>query len=403
MSDLPPIVCISNAEWDAEIPTNRQQIMRRFAEHTRVMFVEAPLPVLGSYIGQSKRRERRRGWKRDGKVDILQAWDWIPYPIAQRSQAISRGVDSSFRHYVRRHWQTLGWPSPIVWIFAPDAGNLVGAFDERLSVYHCVDDFTAAEQFNHYRRVAAYDECKSEEFLARVVDIVLTTAQPLYERWHSVNIDTYLLPNVADTALFRQALDPGPEHPALRGIPQPRIAFIGALDRYKVDFELLAGVAQRCPELQFVCVGPTGAGDRTPRSSLPQQANLHYVGTLPQIELPDVLRHCAACIIPYHLNEYTTAVSPLKLYEYLAAGMPIVATPITSLRDKDALGLYLAEPEPAAFAERVRAVLGADKQTRQRISDAAQKYSWSRRMEELIQLLDVYLLRMAAERTSPQP
>ncbi len=395
MSDLPPIVCISNAEWDAVIPTNRQQLMRRFAVQTPVMFCEAPLPVLGSLIGQSRRRQRRHGWRREGNVHILQAWDWVPYPITQRSRALSRSIDAGVRRYIRDSWQSLGWPTPIVWTFAPDSGNLLGACGEQLSVYHCVDDFQAAEQFNHYRRVAAYDTSKSEEFLARSVDVALASAQPLFERWRTVNANTYLMPNVADTALFRQALEPGSEHPVLAGIPQPRIAFIGALDRYKVDFDLLAAVAERCPDLQFVCVGPTGAGDRTARGSLPQRANLHYVGTLLQAELPAVLRYCAACVIPYHLNEYTAAVSPLKLYEYLASGRPVVATPIPSLRGENAPGLHLAEPEPAVFAEAIRGVLDISEQTRLHIADAAQSHSWDRRMDELTALLETHLGRVS--------
>ncbi len=117
--------------------------------------------------------------------------------------------DAGFRQYLRDSWQSLGWPTPILWTFAPDSGNLLGACGEQLSVYHCVDDFQAAEQFNHYRRVAAYDTSKSEEFLARSVDVALASAQPLFERWRTVNANTYLMPNVADTALFRQALEPG--------------------------------------------------------------------------------------------------------------------------------------------------------------------------------------------------
>lgn len=397
---LPPIVCISNAEWDAVIPTNRQQLMRRFASRTPVLFVEAPLPVLGSFIGQSKRRQRRHGWRTDGDVRILQTWDWVPYPLTQRSPAVSRRIDAGVRRYIQNAWQALHWPAPILWTFTPDSGNLLGVVDERLSVYHCVDDFSAAEQFNHYRRVAAYDESKSEEYLARSVNMVVASARPLFERWRTVNANTYLLPNVADTALFRQTLEPGPEHPILAGIPQPRLAFIGALDRYKVDFDLLATVADLCPTLHFVCVGPVGDGDRTTRSSLPERANLHYVGALPQAELPAVLRGCSACLIPYHLNEYTAAVSPLKLYEYLASGRPVVATPIPSLRDEDIPGLRLADPEPTAFAEGIRHVLNTDEQTRLHIADAAQSHSWDRRMDELTTLLEEHLQATSNSATS---
>src|SRR6185437_3645903 len=131
---------------------------------------------------------------------------------------------------------------------------------------------------------------------------------------------------------FATTLEAGPEHPALATIPQPRVCFLGALDAYKVDFALLAGAASACPDLHFVCVGPIGFADQTRGSTIPHLANLHYIDTLPQKELPALLRGCAVCIIPYHLNEYTASVSPLKLYEYLAAGRPVVATPLPALQ-----------------------------------------------------------------------
>jgi glycosyltransferase involved in cell wall biosynthesis len=384
---LPPILCVSNMAWDAPTPTNRQQLMRRFAERTRVAVIEAPLAVVGSVIGRSRQRTRRRGWRRDGDVQILQAWDWLPYPITSRSNAVSAAVDASFRRSIAAQWRRLGWPNPVLWLYPPDSGDLLGCFGERLSVYHCVDDYTAIERYNHYRRVATYDPSKREEHLVRGADVMVVTAPRIKERWQGVRDDIQLLPNVADTSLFATTLESGPEHPALAAIPQPRVCFLGALDAYKVDFALLAGAASACPDLHFVCVGPIGFADQTRGSTIPHMENLHYVDTLPQQELPSLLRGCAVCIIPYHLNEYTASVSPLKLYEYLAAGRPVVATPLPALQAEDARGLFLAEPTPDAFVAQVRRALTVDDDERQRIAHAARSHSWEGRIEELEQLM----------------
>jgi glycosyltransferase involved in cell wall biosynthesis len=384
---LPPILCISNMAWDAPTPTNRQQLMRRFAQRTRVAVVEAPLTVAGSLAGRSRQRTRRHGWRRDGDVRILQAWDWVPYPIARRSHAVSALADARFRGYIAAQWRGLGWENPVLWLYPPDSGDLIGCFDEQLSVYHCVDDYTAIERYNGYRRVAAYSDAKREEALVRAADVMVVTAPRIKERWQAVRDDIHLLPNVADTSLFATALEPGPEHPALAQIPRPRVCFIGALDAYKVDFALLGGVAAACPEMQFVCVGPVGFADRTSGETIPQLPNLHYVDTLPQRELPALLRGCAVCIIPYHLNEYTASVSPLKLYEYLAAGCPVVATPLPALQAEDARGLFLAEPTIEAFAAQLRRALAVEDGERPLIAQGALSHSWEGRIEELEQLI----------------
>lgn len=392
---LPPIVCISNAEWDALIPTNRQQVMRRFAARTRVAYVESPLPVVGSVIGRSRGRARQRGWRVESGVHVLQAWDWLPYPITKRSKTLSRWMDRAFRDYVTRAWRELGWPSPIAWFYAPDEGDLLGAFDERLSVYHCVDDYQAIERYNHYRRVAVYSQRKLERYLASAVDLMIVTAPTLAERWRGVNPHLTLLPNVADTALFSQALDPGPDHPKLTGVPTPRVVFIGALDRYKVDFDLLGAVARMLPEVQFISIGPIGSADSTTGADMPRSANLRYLGPLPHDEIPAALRYASAGIIPYRINDYTSSVSPLKLYEYLAAGSPVVTTPLPGLLAQPEDGVLVAEPDPAAFAARLVEAIGYDADARRRISQRASTHSWERRMEELESLLLGQLARRA--------
>jgi glycosyltransferase involved in cell wall biosynthesis len=370
-------------EWDSRIPTNRQQLMRRFAQRTSVAVIETPLPVLGSFIGHSKTRARQRGWRQDGNVRVLQAWDWLPYPLVRRSPALSCLTDNAFRRRITSAVKSLGWSAPILWLYAPDEGDLLGAFGERLSVYHCVDDYEASARYTGFRRTALYCEKKQERSLVQSADLVVVTAPHLAERWGSLTPHLHLMPNVADTDLFRQALDDGPEHPLLTGIPTPRIGYIGALDAYKVNYALMADVARLRPDVHFVCVGPLGVGDRTGQKDLPQRPNIHYIGYLPQHELPAVLRGCAATIIPYNLNDYTAGVSPLKLYEYLAAGCPVVTTPLPALQAQAEEGVFLVSPQSEDFAEGLDRALALPRDERKRLSDRVMGHSWERRVDEL--------------------
>jgi glycosyltransferase involved in cell wall biosynthesis len=385
--DLPPILCFSNMEWDAAIPTNRQQLMRRFAAQTRVIVVEAPLPVVGSVVGRSRGRVVRHGWRTDGDVTILQAWDWLPLPLRRASASISRPADAAFRAFLVRRYRALRLPPPILWLYPFDSGDLIGAFRERLVLYHCVDNNAALAQFTGYRRSFPYSEAKQEAYLVRHADVTVVTAPQLREQWRHESHHVYVLPNVADTALFQQALVPGPEHSMLHNMPHPRIAYVGALDRYKVDFALLAQIAHLRPDWHFICVGPVGVGDATRGAALPVAPNLHYHPLVPQHELPSVLRGCDQCIIPYVLNHYTAGVSPLKLYEYLAAGRPTVATPLPALLEQPARGLTIVPPEPQQFVDAIAAALPISDAERRHISHEAQSHSWDQRIIELTTLL----------------
>lgn len=209
----------------------------------------------------------------------------------------------------------------------------------------------------------------------------------MFDQWSPLNPHTVHMPNAADTALFQAALTDGPEHPALADIPRPRVAYIGKFDAYKVDFDLLRDLAGMCQDVHFVCVGPYHGIEHGVRPSVPRGPNFHYINTLPQRELPAILRGCGACIMPFRLNEYTQGVSPLKLYEYLAAGQPVVATALPALVASEADGLILVEPTAASFAAGVRQALAFAADDRRKISAQAQAHSWERRVDELHALI----------------
>jgi glycosyltransferase involved in cell wall biosynthesis len=189
-------------------------------------------------------------------------------------------------------------------------------------------------------------------------------------------------PNVADTALFAEALAPGPEDPAITALPHPRIVFTGAVVGTKLDLELLAAVARRRPDWAFALVGPVGAGDPgTDVSALQGLPNVHLLGPRPYAGLPAVLRAADAALIPYAVNDLTRSVFPMKVYEYLAAGRPVVSTPLLSLEGVE--GLAFAD-EPASFVEAVEGALSqGDPDAPARRRRIAEAHSWERRLDEI--------------------
>jgi len=390
---LPPILCISDGDWDALLPTNRQQLIKRLAAYTPVFVAEAPMSVAGMLLGKSRARRRRHGITIEDGVYIYQPKDWLPYPITRRSASLSRLSDLLLRRDLTHIYTPLDWPRPILWLYPPDSGDLLGVFNECFSVYHCVDNNTAIKRYNRYVRVAPYNERKTEEYLIRHVDLVITTSQPLYERWKKVNANTLLMPNVADTALFAQALEPAlPHAPAVAALPHPIIGYFGVIDRYKVDLELLAYLADHLPEASIVCIGPIGHADSTRTNEIPRRPNLHYLQPVPQIQLPPYVAAFDVAIIPYTLNDYTEGIFPLKLYEYLAAGKPVVATNLPALQDLQ--DVVMLAPTYDAFVASVREAIATDTpEARIARSQRASAENWDNRAHEIVTLLTRKLSR----------
>jgi glycosyltransferase involved in cell wall biosynthesis len=258
----------------------------------------------------------------------------------------------------------------------PQAEVLLDVLDPSLVVYHCVDDISAQEGIDSESFVAA------ERRFARRADLVIASAPALAERMRELSGKVLYAPNVADTRLFAAALEPGPIDASLAALREPRIVFVGAIAENKVDFELLAGVAAALREWTFALVGAVGLGyPQTDVSPLNAQPNLYLLGPRAHEDLPAVLRGAAAGVIPYRHSRLTASIFPMKVYEYLAAGLPVVATGLPALKGVDDIALVQGVDQTVAALERA---LAEDSPERRRArSDAAQGHSWEARLVEI--------------------
>ena len=211
---------------------------------------------------------------------------------------------------------------------------------------------------------------------------MLASAPALAERMRTLNRHVFYAPNVADTERFATALGEGPTDAALAALPRPRIVFTGAVVATKLDLELLEGVARARPAWTIALIGPVGAGDpRTDISVLERLPNVHLLGARPYASLPEVLRGADAALVPYAINDLTRSVFPMKIYEYLAAGLPVVTTPLPALAGTP--GVQVAADAPATVAAVERALADDGPAARRARSAAVRENSWDTRLDEI--------------------
>lgn len=336
------IVCFAPEPWDS-LWRNRHQLMTRLAQHNRVLWVE-PRPYL-SHVTQALRTRQAmpfplalsRPQRMRDQLYVLRTPIWLPLSgRAPLRDATHWGRQRVLRWAVRQ----LGTDrAPILWLFRPDQADVIGQLDERLLIYHAVDEYAAYElEFQDDRqanRPAAVQAV--EEAILRRADLVLVTSAPLLASKRPYNPNTHLVPNGVDYAAFAAAVRQPVEPAALAGIPHPRLGFVGAINE-KVDLHLLAQLAQANTGWSVVLVGPVTLRyhleDLHVLRALP---NVHLCGAVPVEQVPHAIQACDVSLMPYKINAWTHHISPLKLYEYLAIGHPIVSTAIPAVAGMESL------------------------------------------------------------------
>jgi glycosyltransferase involved in cell wall biosynthesis len=372
------IVCVGFADWRMPLWTNQQHLMSRLARDNRVLFVESLGLRRPQVAGRDVRRIARRavtglrGPREHDGVHVLS-----PLVIPFHGSGAARAVNAQLLpRLVTRAARRLGMRDVLLWAYVPQAEVLLDGLRPAAVVYHCVDDIAAQ------KGVDAVSFRAAEKRFAARADLVLASAPALAERMRRLSQHVLYAPNVADTDLFAQALAPGPVDAALDALPRPRVVFTGAVVGTKLDFALLARLAELRPDWSLALVGPVGEGDPgTDVAPLAARPNIHLLGARRYAELPGVLRGADAGLIPYAVNELTSSVFPMKVYEYLAAGLPVVATPLPALAAVEevrtaegaegvaaALDVALDEDDPAARSER---------------SARAAAHSWDARIAEI--------------------
>lgn len=380
------IVLLSTADWDNPFWTNKQHVAVQLAKNGyKVFYIDSLGLRRPSASSQDARRILNRLRKSiEGPCRVMEnVWVWSPFVIPFQGYALVRRLNSFILSGMLKFYANkIGLRQEILWTYNPLTVNLLNLKSFKKIVYHCVDDIKALPG------MPTNILGKAEEELVKIADIVFATSKKLYETRKAWNHNTYYFQNVADFEHFSKARDSATNVPDdLLDIPAPRIGFIGAISEYKVDFRLIRFLAETRPDWSIVLIGKVGEGDPWTETKLFEGINnIHLMGPRPYSELPGYLKGIDVAILPNKLNDYTESMFPMKFFEYLAAGKPVVSVDLLAVHDYRNL-VYIAQ-SPQDFVAGIDNALKKGMSSLEKRLKMAKKHTYETRTAKMLKLIE---------------
>lgn len=370
------ILCFSH-DWTGD-PLSKTHLMRVLAKDNRIMWINAlpnRMPTASSK-DVSRIFNKLKGFTEPIREVEKNIFVLNPLAVpAYGSKAVVSFNEKFLIRQIKKAMRKLGFRDAVNMVFNPAAGMIAGKLGEREIIYYCVDEYTA------FTGSAALKEI--EEKLFRISDLVVVSAEKLYESKKQFNPNTHIIRHGTDWKHFSTAMDDSTIVPdEIANLPKPIIGFHGLLADW-VDYELIKKAAEHFKNGSVVLIGKTSVDAEGKIKILDGVSNIHRLGRKPYGELPAYCKGFDVAINPFVINELTLAANPLKVREYLAAGLPVVSTDIPEVR---VLNDVLVGVDHADFISKIEKALKQSK-PKEKLSDAINHESWEAKIEELRQII----------------
>jgi glycosyltransferase involved in cell wall biosynthesis len=372
------IICLSHHYWHG-FWYRKQHFMSRLAKlGYRVLYVQPSFSMVRRSTHPHLARNR---WFK-GLVEQAEEGIYLfspPRLLPKPGTLLSSRLNyRRFAGLIDRAAEKLGFNEAILWVYRPEYGCALERISHARLVFDLVDDLAAQQQ-----KPAQYNFIAGcIEKLAARADLMVVTSPVLGEQYRSRTRHCVVIPNGFDERLFDGAPKTAPAD--LQSIPRPVIGFVGVLFGF-LDYGLLYETARKMPEASFVFVGPTEESGRPGVQRLQELSNTHFLGRKPKEEIPAYVNGFDVCINPFLVDEVSRAVSPLKVYEYLACGKPVVSTPMEGLA-KDGAGRWVRFADRERFASALEVVVANLPQSGvyPEYIQGVREFSWSRQFARLL-------------------
>lgn len=376
------ILLIATADWDSKPWTNKQHMAKSLAAHGfRVLYVES----LALRRPTSDRRDYRRIMRRVGRavrgvrrVDA-NIWTMSPLVIPLHGNSAARLLNNLILSaLIKKSLKAVNFARFICWTYNPMTAFFLDYIKPASTVYHCVDDLSA---------VPGIDQgmlARADVSLVKRADVVFVTNPILRDRWLELKgKNVHYLPNVADYEHFSKGKKGSPIRAEVAAIPTPRIGYVGTISDYKIDLDMVLQVAQQRPDWHWVFIGEEREGQRSDAMErLRRLANVHFLGYREYAYLPEYLGSLDMLTLPMRINSYTISMFPMKFFEYLAAGRPVISTELPALADYKAA--YRTVRTPGEFIDAAENILRGDFPDPIYCEAIARAHTWAWRTQEML-------------------
>ncbi|MEW5945357.1 MAG: glycosyltransferase [bacterium] len=374
-------VILARDAW-GEVWRRRHFLAAELSKEHRVLFVEVPFPLMRGAAGAGGGRRSLRGVFSAALRPAAVGGDlFVASPVKVFSDALPGGRAVNLALHARviaNALRRLRMKDFILWSNPEYGVDLIPLLRPALTVYDVTDDWTEAPLPARERKRIAADDAR----MLRAADLVFTVSHDLFEKKRLRNRNTFLVPNGAPVEWYRDDLRT-PED--IRDLPRPVLGYAGTLHPQRIDVDLAAALAERVGgNGSVVFVGPdlmeTAAWQR-----LKRRANVRVLGARRHDRVPAYVSSFDVCLIPHLVNRFTGSLNPIKVYEYLAAGKPIVSTLIEGAEE---FSRFIVTARGERFIEEaVRAAAAGVGDAALRRAAAAEN-SWRRRAESALRIIE---------------
>lgn len=294
------LVCFCHLRWGF-VFQRPNHLLSRFSKHQRVFFIEEPI----FYDGEDKLQIENYN------ENLFVVTPHIKNGLAEKE------ILKRQRKFLTTLFTNMNIEKYFSWYYTPMALPFTDHLTPELVVYDCMDELSAF-------KFAPPQLTILEKELFKKADVVFTGGQSIYEFKKDQHPNIHSFPSSIDKHHFGSARKEKNDPADQKNIPHPRFGFFGVIDE-RFDIELIDAVAKAKPNWHFVLLGPVVKIDP---AILPRYDNVHYLGGKKYDELPNYIAGWDIALVPFAMNESTRFISPTKTPEYLAAGKPVISTPI---------------------------------------------------------------------------